>query len=107
MMKGSFFVNCWAALVVFCLYFFMALYNNQAPQMIMIGAIVASIIIFFLTFVVRYLWGYILLNQEGELVQCNSVSAAPNEQVSEAEIDVLEKQSPEKIAKVIQTVMDE
>lgn len=114
-MFGSIFYNLWAALIAFTIYFLITLQKPYLPIRIIIGSFIAAIIVFFATFLVRYLVSYILYTPE---VEENSVEDELNEATQED--DDLEEnkekqgnnstvefqdENTEEIAQVVRTMM--
>ncbi|WP_431029492.1 hypothetical protein [Lysinibacillus sp. LZ02] len=114
MMYGSILYNCWAALLGFTVYFFIALQEPYAlPVSILISSSIAALIVFVCTFLVRLFLGYVLFTpQEVALQVVMEVDAQQNmtedvqvplrEQPSTVEF---EEDNTEEIAKVVRTMM--
>ncbi|MFF5993339.1 hypothetical protein AAGS61_01135 [Lysinibacillus sp. KU-BSD001] len=114
MMYGSILYNCWAALLGFTVYFFIALQEPYAlPVSILISSFIAALIVFVCTFLVRLFLGYVLFTpQEVALQEAKEVDAQQNmtedvqvplrEQSSTVEF---EEDNTEEIAKVVRTMM--
>jgi|GEM_PF-335455 len=114
MMYGSFFYNCWAALLGFAVYFFIVLQQPYVmPVSALIGAFVTALIVFLCTFLVRILLGYVLYTpEEVGFQELLEVEGQPNtseelqiplvEQISTVEF---EDENSEEIAEVVRTMM--
>ncbi|MBU0905274.1 MAG: hypothetical protein KKF57_08755 [Firmicutes bacterium] len=62
-MVGSILSNCWAALIAFSLYFALAL-PNGTPISILTGSFIWALVLFLLTFIIRYLLYYVWQSEE-------------------------------------------
>lgn len=114
MMYGSFFYNCWAALLGFTVYFFIVLQQPYVmPVSALIGSFVAAFIVFLCTFLVRMFLGYVLytpeevtfqepLEVEGQPDTSKELQIPLVEQASTVEF---EDENSEEIAKVVRTMM--
>ncbi|MGM9943644.1 MAG: hypothetical protein ACI33M_01800 [Lysinibacillus sp.] len=114
MMYGSFFYNCWAALLGFTVYFFVVLQQPYVmPVSALIGAFVTALIVFLCTFLVRMFLGYVLytpeevgfqepLEVEGQPNTSEGLQAPLVEQTLTVEF---EDESSEEVAKVVRTMM--
>ena len=114
MMYGSYFYNCWAALLGFTVYFIIVLQQPYViPISALIGAFVTAFIVFLCTYLVRMFLGYVLYTpEEVEFQESLEVEGQSNageelqiplvEQTSTVEF---EDESSEEIAKVVRTMM--
>ena len=114
MMYGSFFYNCWAALLGFTVYFFIILQQPYVmPVSALIGSFVTALIVFLCTFLVRMFLGYVLytpkeagfqksLKVEGQSSTSEELQIPLGEQTSTVEF---EDENSEEIAKVVRTMM--
>ena len=114
MMYGSYFYNCWAALLGFAVYFFIVLQQPYVmPVSALIGSFITAFIVFLCTFLVRMFLGYVLytpeevafqepLEVEGQSNTSEELQIPLVEQTSTVEF---EDESSEDIAKVVRTMM--
>ncbi|WP_332648362.1 hypothetical protein [Lysinibacillus sp. 54212] len=114
MMFGSILYNCWAALIGFTVYFFVALQKTIVlPLNVLLGSFIAALIVFLCMFPVRMFLSYIFYTpKEIEFHQIEqltdeqsdlpSISPHAGNKTSTVEF---EDESTEEIAKVVRTMM--
>ena len=114
MMYGSYFYNCWAALLGFAVYLFIVLQQPYVmPASALIGAFATAFIVFLCTFLVRMFLGYVLYTPEEVDFQQALEVEKPSKTSEELQIPLgeqtstveFEDESSEEIAKVVRTMM--
>ena len=114
MMFGSILYNCWAALLGFTVYFFVALQEKVVlPFNVLLGSFNAALIVFLFMFPVRMLLSYIFYTpteiefehiEQLTDVQSEIQSISPHV-VDKTSTVEFEDESTEEIAKVVRTMM--
>lgn len=112
-MYGSFLYNCWAALIGFTIYFVIALQGEFVrPVPVLIGAVVTALILFILTYAVRYLLGYVLYTpeeikifQEDEPIEKAAEHVGELPSLDKPSTTEFEDETSEEIAQVVRTMM--
>lgn len=111
-MIGSFFINCWAALFAFSIYF-LSTFRDGVPSKVIIGSFIAAAIIFVIMYPFRLLLGYILYTPQDqdileEFGDTSDVSEEKNVVENPSNIDTKNSsETPEEIAKVVRNMMNE
>lgn len=116
MMFGSILYNCWAALLGFSVYFFVALQETIIlPVNVLFGSFIAAFIVFLCMFPVRLFLSYIFytpteieFEQIEQLVDVESdfQNISPHHVEKSSTVE-FEDESTEDIAKVVRTMMHE
>jgi len=57
-MAGTFYINCWASLCSFAIYFLLIFQTARTPSEILIQSFTVAFVVFIITFIVRFLIGY-------------------------------------------------
>ena len=111
-MAGSFYINCWAALGSFAIYFLLIFQSARTPGEILTQSFVVAFVAFIATFIVRFLICYAFYTaQPTEEVVEEDVVTAPQATPVEAPRPVtIENQNVEdtqakEIADVVKTLM--
>lgn len=114
MMFGSILYNCWAALLGFTVYFFIALQKTIVlPLNVLLGSFIAAVIVFLIMFPVRYFLSYIFYTPDE--IEFEQMEQLPDKQeephsipfnaVEKKSTVEFEDESSEEIAKVVRTMM--
>lgn len=110
-MVGSFLYNCWAAVIAFTIYFFMTFQTFKTPARIITNAFVVAVIVFLLTYMVRFIIAFVTDNPPEETLQGDTEKMVQSENATE-ENSVNVKNSEEfsegqakELAKAVKTMM--
>ncbi|WP_081976094.1 hypothetical protein [Ureibacillus manganicus] len=113
MMIGSIISNFWVALGTFTIYFLIMFQKPETPFNILLGSFISAIFGFVITFLLRYLIGYILYTPEEIALEADSEENDKPHPHDELQPTVQQKSSstkaiedPEEIAKVVKTMMN-
>ncbi len=110
-MVGSFYINCWAALGSFAIYFLLIFQTARTPSEILIQSFTVAFVVFITTFVVRFLIGYAFYNPKSEEILIEEQVAEQQEQnqVTNQSITIekndIEETQAKEVAKVVKTLM--
>lgn len=111
-MAGSFYINCWAALGSFAIYFLLIFQSARTPGEILMQSFIVAFVAFIATFIVRFLIGYAFYTATPEVVDdVETVEVAPQTSIEQQPQTVtIENQNVEdtqakEIANVVKTLM--
>ncbi|MBO2534598.1 hypothetical protein [Rummeliibacillus suwonensis] len=110
-MVGSFLYNCWAAVIAFTIYFLMTFRSFNSPTSIIIKAFIAASIVFFLTYLVRFIIAFVLYtppeesSQDGEELEGRSESEVEEQSENDKASEEFSDDQAQKLAKTVKTMM--
>lgn len=111
-MAGSFYINCWAALGSFAIYFLLIFQSARTPSEILTQSFIVAFVVFIATFIVRFLIGYAFYTAAPEVVDeieaVETAQPAPVEaqpQTVTIENPNVEDTQAKEIANVVKTLM--
>lgn len=111
-MAGSFYINCWAALGSFAIYFLLIFQTARTPGEILIQSFTVAFVVFIATFIVRFLIGYAFYNPKSEEILIEEQVAEQQEdqnQVIDQSITIekndIEETQAKEVAQVVKTLM--
>ena len=118
-MVGTFLSNCWAAVIAFTIYFLITFQSLNTPTSIIVKSFVVAIIVFFATYLVRFIIAFVMYtpeeNQDDANVQSERQSQGQSKNEDEDEdIENLRKEKTsekitvdqaEELAKSVKTMM--
>ncbi|WP_052126010.1 cytochrome b/b6 domain-containing protein [Ureibacillus massiliensis] len=115
MMVGSILLNFWAALISFSLYFLLTFQKPYSPLNILIGSFIFALVGFFVMYIFRYIFGYIMYTPEDSIFEHHPQQTINDNDNSNALQDVSnnhhtsakdELDNPEEIANIVRMMMD-
>lgn len=107
-MAGSFYMNCWAALGSFAIYFLLIFQTARTPVEILTQSFTVAFIVFVMTFIVRFLIGYAFFTAQPEEVLVEETAEnieQREENTVTIEKDSLQGTQAEEVAQVVKTLM--
>lgn len=112
-MVGTFLSNCWAAVIAFTIYFLITFQSLNTPTSIIVKSFVVAIIVFFATYLVRFIIAFVMYtpeeNQDDANVQSESQSQNEDEDVEnlkkEKTSEKITVDQAEELAKSVKTMM--
>lgn len=109
-MAGSFYINCWAALGSFAIYFLLIFQTARTPGEVLIQSFTVAFVVFITTFIVRFLIGYAFYNPQSEeiLIEAQVTEQQENQVVDQSitiEKNDIEETQAKEVAQVVKTLM--
>lgn len=111
-MAGSFYINCWAALGSFAIYFLLIFQSARTPGEILTQSFIVAFVAFIATFIIRFLIGYAFYTAQPteEDTQVETVTTTQEPIVETPQPVTIENQNVEdtqakEIANVVKTLM--
>ena len=107
-MAGSFYMNCWTALGSFAIYFLLIFQTARTPVEILTQSFTVALIVFVMTFIVRFLIGYAFFTPQLEEVDTKEPMESIEQHEGKTvtiEKDSLQGTQAEEVAQVVQTLM--
>ncbi|MBM7698306.1 hypothetical protein [Kurthia huakuii] len=109
-MAGTFYINCWASLGSFAIYFLLIFQTARTPSEILIQSFTVAFVVFIVTFIVRFLIGYAFYtpqleeNVVEEHTEELQEESSTNQTVKIEKNNIEETQAKE-VAQVVKTLM--
>jgi len=111
-MAGSFYINCWAALGSFAIYFLLIFQSARTPGEILMQSFTVAFVAFIATFIVRFLIGYAFYTATPELaeeVEAVEVAQQASPETAPQAVTIenpnVEDTQAKEIANVVKTLM--